>query len=368
LRYIEGGVSFMDQVPEIAAAMIRETLKTLISEPGQKLCTFVADYTGIGPKVIENRARAAAKAKAIETDAQAKAIIDLATADKQEAIARAEGEAEVGLVLERGKIERRSLTARAKAREHLTSLREQRSLETIVTKAVPFLPNEVGQEMPDPDWAYRFFDTCKGISNEDMQTVWAKVLAREVVSPNSFSLLTLDVLRTLTKKEANLFTALCSQIATIETRFRDTAGLTVPLTEINYYEPHQEHRAVLNVGTDEMNLLASHGLLTQAGSRNLFEMVGLPGSTNLDGNAYLKYFGSTYHICVNGAVRSELRRKGDDTVPGVTLYVTYATLSAVGQELLPISGAKREQALEDLLIGFFAGIPHFVIHQIPDHL
>ncbi len=60
------------------------------------------------------------------------------------------------------------------------------------------------------DWFVRFFEEAGNISDEDIQKLWAKVLAGELEKPGSFSLRTLDVLRSLSKSEAEIFQKLAS--------------------------------------------------------------------------------------------------------------------------------------------------------------
>lgn len=57
----------------------------------------------------------------------------------------------------------------------------------------------------DFDWFIRFFDAASNISNEEMQHLWAKVLAGEVSSPGSFSLRTIETLNKMTQREALMF-------------------------------------------------------------------------------------------------------------------------------------------------------------------
>ena len=61
----------------------------------------------------------------------------------------------------------------------------------------------------DFDWYMRFYEAVGNVSDEEMQRVWAKILAGEVNRPGSFSLETLDVLRNLCKHDAELFTKIC---------------------------------------------------------------------------------------------------------------------------------------------------------------
>lgn len=63
------------------------------------------------------------------------------------------------------------------------------------------------EELPeqDFDWHTRYYEACGNVSDEDLQTLWAKILAGEIRKPGSYSLRTLEHLRNLTKEEATLF-------------------------------------------------------------------------------------------------------------------------------------------------------------------
>ena len=69
---------------------------------------------------------------------------------------------------------------------------------------------EVTNGDPDHDWTARFFNHVQDVSSEEMQLLWAKVLAGEVAKPGTTSLLTLDVLRNLDQSTARLFQRFCS--------------------------------------------------------------------------------------------------------------------------------------------------------------
>lgn len=71
---------------------------------------------------------------------------------------------------------------------------------------------EVSDHDPDPDWSARFFDHVQDVSSEDMQKIWARILAGEVESPGRTSLRTLDTLRNMTKRDAEMFRDICSLI------------------------------------------------------------------------------------------------------------------------------------------------------------
>ena len=64
---------------------------------------------------------------------------------------------------------------------------------------------EVAEEPVDDDWTTRFFNYAQDISNEEMQLLWGRILAGEIKRPNSFSLRTLEIIRNLSKDEAQVF-------------------------------------------------------------------------------------------------------------------------------------------------------------------
>ena len=67
----------------------------------------------------------------------------------------------------------------------------------------------VDDHEPDHDWTARFFDCVKDVSDEEMQNLWAKVLAGEVESAGRTSLRTLETLRNMTKRDAEMFKRIC---------------------------------------------------------------------------------------------------------------------------------------------------------------
>lgn len=62
----------------------------------------------------------------------------------------------------------------------------------------------------DFDWYVRFYQAAGNVSDETMQDLWAKLLAGEVSKPSTYSFKTIDVLKNLSKKDAELFQQVCS--------------------------------------------------------------------------------------------------------------------------------------------------------------
>ena len=80
---------------------------------------------------------------------------------------------------------------------------------------------EVNDHDPDPDWTARFFGYVQDVSAEDMQKIWAKILAGEVESPGRTSLRTLDTLRNMIMREAAMFRDICDHIILEDALFYD---------------------------------------------------------------------------------------------------------------------------------------------------
>ena len=61
----------------------------------------------------------------------------------------------------------------------------------------------------DFDWFMRYYDAAGNISDDDMQEMWAKVLAGEISNPSIFSLRAIDILKSMRKADAELFVKIC---------------------------------------------------------------------------------------------------------------------------------------------------------------
>ena len=111
---------------------------------------------------------------------------------------------------------------------------------------------EVSNHEPDHDWTARFFNDIQDVSSEEMQSLWAKVLAGEVEKPGSTSIQTLSILKNLDQATARLFGKLCSICISLSLDAR------VPSLGGN-----AAHNALEKYGLDfgNLNVLNEHGLV-----------------------------------------------------------------------------------------------------------
>ena len=147
-------------------------------------------------------------------------------------VARAEAEAEI--IRAEQEIEVTELHNRAFWRFLQEEGAKQTNMENILVKAIP----NVDQENARPeditnDWLSNFFDKCRIVSDEDMQSLWARIIAGEANNPGSFSRLTVNLMASMDNRVAQDFVNLCK----FRWVFRQTS---LPLV----YEPtHQIYTA-----------------------------------------------------------------------------------------------------------------------------
>lgn len=85
-------------------------------------------------------------------------------------------------------------------------LRELNNINDILGFSIEMLQEkkEVSDEPVDPDWSARFFDYAKNCSDDTVKYIWSQILAGEIENPGTYSLRTLDMLRNLSKQEAEM--------------------------------------------------------------------------------------------------------------------------------------------------------------------
>lgn len=187
--------------------------------------------------------------------------------------------------------------------------KKQENIEAISSGAVENLSPNARPEQIEDDWLSNFFEKCKLVSNESMQSLWSKILAGEANSPGTFSKRTVELVSTLEKKDADLFTRLCG--------FGWTMGQVTPLI----FDPAKEIYKEQGITFTDLTHLDSLGLIR-------FESVTgfeLSFNSNL---AMVVYYGSP--ITLNLAQKANQKIK-----------IGQVLLSNTGRELAPICGSKR---------------------------
>ena len=120
------------------------------------------------------------------------------------------------------------LAATTQSQLVLREIRGDRNVSAAVSHAEADLrndPQEPPERTVDEDWLYRWRDSASDVSAEELQALWGRVLAGEVKSPGTFSLRTLEFLRTLSKEEARRIEKLAPFVVDGDFVFKGDRGL-----------------------------------------------------------------------------------------------------------------------------------------------
>ncbi|MCD8352861.1 MAG: DUF2806 domain-containing protein, partial [Clostridiales bacterium] len=114
------------------------------------------------------------------------------------------------------------------------------------------MPKEEQSEPYNFDWFMRFYEATGTVSDEEMQNMWAKILAGEVCKQGSYSLRTLEALRNLSKPEAALFQNICRHSLEIDGKI---------------FLPHyDEYLSAVCISYEDLMKMEECGLISSDGS------------------------------------------------------------------------------------------------------
>jgi hypothetical protein len=128
------------------------------------------------PRAIRREGKAAA-------DTEAYKLVALANAEVKASVVKADGQYE--------------LEQRAINRIRQQELTKQTNIESIVELAAEQIKDSEVNGDTDKDWLSYFFENCGSVSNQEVQALWAKVLARGVTTKGHLSRKLIDCLRWL---------------------------------------------------------------------------------------------------------------------------------------------------------------------------
>ena len=171
----------------------------------EKLLDYTASGIGsiAGPYLAPWKARQEAKSKLIVAEGDA-TILTLQ--------AKAQAQARDMLISQDTNVTGELTIANAvEQRIQFQEQKRQINIKSVVQQAADQLGDKkVTDSEPDHDWTARFFNEVQDVSSEEMQSLWAKVLAGEVQRPGSTSIRTLGILKNLDRNTAQLFRKFCS--------------------------------------------------------------------------------------------------------------------------------------------------------------
>ena len=99
----------------------------------------------------------------------------------------------------------KQLMQRSELRLRYSQIQKEHNIESVIGKTALELEGKdanIAEEV-DKDWLNRYFSIVEDISDEDMQNLWAKILAGEILQPKTNSLRLLDFLKNTSRDEFN---------------------------------------------------------------------------------------------------------------------------------------------------------------------
>jgi hypothetical protein len=201
----------------------------------------------------------------------------------------AEAEADAEIIRAKANIKITDLQHRAVERFFYEEAKKQDNIENISSKALPLLNSDSKPEQVEDDWITNFFDKCRLISDDKMQTIWSKILAGESNSPGNYSKKTIDILASMDKSDAELFTKLAGFCFFID-------GSVIPLIYDN------ENKIYVNNGIQFSTLthLESIGLIR-------FDSLGGFTLSEMGQKICIYYLGKKLWIEMNETENNKLR-------------------------------------------------------------
>ena len=250
-------------------------------------------------------------------------------------VARAEVEADKIKAL--GDVEATEIQQRAISRLIHEEGKKQENIESITSQATERLDDSAKPENVEDDWISHFFEKCRNVSDKDMQGLWSNLLAGEANKPGSYSKRTVELIATLDKSEAHLFTKLCG--------FSISGGDIFPLI----LDQKDDIYLKSDITFSTLNHLESIGLIKLNNLQN-FVLQNLPKKVTL----------MCFGIPINFVLPSETNNNLD---------IGSVMLTQAGQQLAPICGARLNPEFLNYMIEHYKkkGIQASIIHPNQQH-
>jgi uncharacterized repeat protein (TIGR03899 family) len=105
----------------------------------------------------------------------------------------------------------------------------------------------VSDEPVNEDWTTRFFNIIEDVTDEQMQGLWGRILAGEVKQPESYSLRTLEILKNMNKREADIFANFANYLIESDKNAIIFRGKNSPALEENGF-PFNDRLLMIELG------------------------------------------------------------------------------------------------------------------------
>ena len=164
----------------------------------EKLLEVVASGVGAvaGPLLLPYKAKMQAKVDKITAESEKRTI---------EIIAEAQAKARDILKPKNSNYSFQINTDLIQTKIQFQESKRLNNIANVISLTKENLPNKVSNKPVDHDWTSKFFQNIQDVSSQEMQQIWAQILAGEIKFPGQTSIRTMSVLSKLSFSEAKLF-------------------------------------------------------------------------------------------------------------------------------------------------------------------
>lgn len=231
----------------------------------------------------------------------------------------AKAEALVTKIRTESSIENADLVRRAAIRSAMEEITHQENLERIIEEALINLSSNAAPEAMSDDWIAHVLNKCRIVSDDEMRSLWARLLAGEANNPGTFPRRTVNLVDDLEKRDAEVFVNFCRFVVTIDEKMQPVVC-------------DSRHHIYAGCGIDYEAILhlKSLGLIDRPGSFFAAELGPFPSEV------IIQYFDETRKLILP-------REEGNSLLMGNSIF------TPSGQELYSICKLEPVEGFFDYL-------------------
>lgn len=220
----------------------------------------------------------------------------------------------------------------------------------IIHKASSHLNDEANIRDIDVDWRANFFDKGRIVHDDEMQTLWAKILAGEANNPGTYSKRSVNSVADIDKRDAELFTGLCRYVCEFKFMHANINKIEfVPVIFDEYLLPtrpgYLSDNPTYHIRTSDLDHLDNIGLIRLSEKKkDRSDADVLEDVLESDGDIETNYYGES--ICLS---KYQEHNVFIDGLYASSLPIGRVRLTQIGKELYPICGSTPVE-------GFFSHI------------
>lgn len=246
----------------------------------------------------------------------------------------AKAEVEANKIKALGEIETTEIQKRAIKRLVREEGKKQENIENLLKEAGPHLHEDSKPEEIENDWIANFFEKAKLVSDQEMRSLWAKILAGEANQPGTYSKRTVNFISDLDRIDASHFTKFCSFTIQAKNDFESVIYSVIYNEKDDIYMKN-------GISFATLNHLDDIGLIKFDSNKNFY-------ANRVGRTLNYLYFGRPIIL--------EFKNPENNT-----FKFGMAVLTRIGKELAPIANAQTVDGFYEYLLSSWTQLGYKVI-------